>query len=75
VDLIRHTLWPFFSFTTISGWPAAARNVGSQSWCCTISFETERGLIFLGLLASVTAIAWRVSRVVYTVAQLPPAWD
>ena len=32
----------------MSGSPAAARNVGSQSWCCTISLETERGLIFPG---------------------------
>ena len=25
-----------------------ARNVGSQSWCCTISFETEPALILPG---------------------------
>jgi hypothetical protein len=29
-----------FSFSTMSGSPAAARNVGSQSWCWTISLET-----------------------------------
>src|SRR4029453_9478773 len=28
--------WPSLSFSTTSGSPAAARNVGSQSWCCTI---------------------------------------
>jgi hypothetical protein len=28
------------SFSTMSGSPAADRNVGSQSWCCTISFDT-----------------------------------
>ncbi len=35
--------WPFFSFSTMSGSPAAARNVGSQSWCWTISLETTPG--------------------------------
>ena len=33
----------------MSGSPAAARNVGSQSWCCTISLETDcAGLILPG---------------------------
>ena len=30
------------------GSPAAARNVGSQSWCCTISFETTPAAILPG---------------------------
>ena len=33
-------VWPALSLSTMSGSPAAARNVGSQSWCWTISFET-----------------------------------
>ena len=32
--------WPFCSFSMMSGSPAIARNVGSQSWCWTISLET-----------------------------------
>ena len=32
--------WPSSSFATTSGSPAIARNVGSQSWCCTISLDT-----------------------------------
>jgi hypothetical protein len=32
--------WPALSFSTMPGSPAAARNVGSQSWCWMISFET-----------------------------------
>ena len=40
--------WPAFSFSTMSGSPAAARNVGSQSWCWTISFETVPAAIFPG---------------------------
>ena len=39
----RRSAWPAFSFSTMSGSPAAARNVGSQSWCWTISFETDAG--------------------------------
>ena len=31
---------PVFSCSTTSGAPAAARKVGSQSWCCTISLDT-----------------------------------
>ena len=31
------------SSSTMSGSPAAARNVGSQSWCWTISLETDAG--------------------------------
>ena len=33
-------VWPALSFSTMSGSPAAARNVGSQSWCWMISFDT-----------------------------------
>ena len=40
--------WPCFSLSTTSGSPAAARNVGSQSWCCTISFETTPAGILPG---------------------------
>ena len=36
----RRLVCPAFSFSTMSGSPAAARNVGSQSWCCTISLDT-----------------------------------
>jgi hypothetical protein len=32
--------WPRCSFPTMSGSPAAARKVGSQSWCWMISLET-----------------------------------
>ena len=32
----------------MSGSPTAARNVGSQSWPLTISFDTLPGLIFPG---------------------------
>ncbi len=32
----------------MSGSPAAARNVGSQSWCCTISFDTTPAGILPG---------------------------
>ena len=39
---------PDFSFSTMSGSPAAARNVGSQSWCWTISFETTPAGILPG---------------------------
>ncbi len=35
--------WPALSFSTMSGSPAAARNVGSQSWCWMISLETTPG--------------------------------
>ena len=40
LKVLSPTAWPAFSFSTMSGSPAAARNVGSQSWCWTISFET-----------------------------------
>jgi hypothetical protein len=32
----------------MSGSPAAARKVGGQSWCWTISLEIEPALIFPG---------------------------
>ena len=39
-------VWPCFSFSTISGSPAAARKVGSQSWCWMISLEiTPAGIL------------------------------
>ena len=40
LKVLSPALWPFLSFSTMSGSPAIARNVGSQSWCWTISFET-----------------------------------
>ena len=40
--------WPAFSFSTMSASPAAARKVGSQSWCWTISLETVPGGILPG---------------------------
>ena len=40
--------WPLSSFSLMSGSPAAARNVGSQSCPLTISFETLPGLILPG---------------------------
>ena len=46
--LSRLALWPFFSFSTMSGSPAAARNVGSQSWCWTISLDTTPAGILPG---------------------------
>ena len=42
------TLWPLSSFSFTSASPAMARNVGSQSWWPTISFETVPGLILPG---------------------------
>jgi hypothetical protein len=50
VDLVGRTpmVWPAFSFSTMSGSPAAARKVGSQSWCWMISFETTPAGIFPG---------------------------
>ena len=40
LNVLPAASWPCFSFSTMSGSPAAARNVGSQSWCWTISLET-----------------------------------
>ena len=40
LNVLSPIVWPAFSFSTTSGSPAAARNVGSQSWCWTISLET-----------------------------------
>src|SRR5215218_9661424 len=48
LNVLPSASWPCFSFSTTSGSPAAARNVGSQSWCCTISFETAPAGIFPG---------------------------
>src|SRR4029450_6232882 len=42
---LRAASWPCFSFSTMSGSPAAARKVGSQSWCWMISLETTPGAI------------------------------
>ena len=39
---------PCLSLSTTSGSPAAARNVGSQSWCWTISLEMLPASIFPG---------------------------
>ena len=39
--LVADLVSPFSSFSLMSGSPAAARKVGSQSWCWTISFETD----------------------------------
>jgi hypothetical protein len=39
---------PCFNFSTMSGSPATARNVGNQSWCWTISLETKPAGIFPG---------------------------
>ena len=39
---------PRLSFSLISGSPAAARNVGSQSMWCMISLETEPASILPG---------------------------
>ena len=39
---------PCFSFSTISGSPAAATNVGSQSWCWMISLDTVPASILPG---------------------------
>ena len=48
LNVLPAASWPSFSFSTTSGSPAAARNVGSQSWCWTISFETTPAGIFPG---------------------------
>ena len=42
------TVWPALSRSTMSGSPAAARNVGSQSWCWTISLEIEPAAMWPG---------------------------
>jgi len=42
-------VWPPFSFSMMSASPAAARKVGSQSWCWMISFETTPAGIAPGL--------------------------
>ena len=41
-------LWPFFSLSMMSGSPAAASSVGSQSWCWMMSLEPLPALIFPG---------------------------
>ena len=48
LKVLSPTVCPAFSFSTMSGSPAAARNVGSQSWCWTISFETTPAGILPG---------------------------
>ena len=48
LNVLSPAVWPAFSFSTMSGSPAAARNVGSQSWCWTISFETTPAGILPG---------------------------
>ncbi len=40
LKVLSPAVCPVFSFSTMSGSPAAATKVGSQSWCWTISFET-----------------------------------
>ena len=42
------TWWPCLSLSTISVSPAAARNVGSQSWCWMISLDTAPAAILPG---------------------------
>ncbi len=41
-------LWPFLSFSLMSGSPAAANSVGNQSWCWMMSLDTIPALIFPG---------------------------
>ena len=48
LNVLPAASWPCLSFSTMSGSPAAARNVGSQSWCCTISLETTPAGILPG---------------------------
>ena len=48
LNVLPAASWPFFSFSTMSGSPAAARKVGSQSWCWTISLETTPAGILPG---------------------------
>ena len=48
LNVLSPAWWPVFSFSTTSGSPAAARNVGNQSWCWTISFETAPAGILPG---------------------------
>ena len=38
--VVSPIVFPAFSSSTVSVSPAAARNVGNQSWCWTISFDT-----------------------------------
>ncbi len=40
--------WPALHFSTMSGSPAAARNVGIQSWCWMISLDTEPASMWPG---------------------------
>ena len=47
-SLIADAICPSLSFSLISGSPAIARNVGSQSMWLTISLETEPALILPG---------------------------
>jgi hypothetical protein len=46
-------LWPALSLSTMSGSPAAARKVGSQSWCWRISLPEiqRRGRRMLDMIA------------------------
>ncbi len=48
LNVLSPASWPCLSFSTMSGSPAAARNVGSQSWCWMISLETVPGWILPG---------------------------
>ena len=48
LKVVSPTVCPALSFSTMSGSPAAARKVGSQSWCWTISLETTPAGILPG---------------------------
>ena len=48
LKFLSPTWWPCLHFSTMSGSPAAARNVGIQSWCWTISLDTDAGLDLAG---------------------------
>ena len=48
LKVLLPTLWPLSSFSLMSGSPAAARNVGSQSWWVTMPLSTVPALILPG---------------------------
>ena len=48
MNVLPAASWPLSSFSLMSGSPAAASSVGSQSSPLTISLETEPGLILPG---------------------------
>ena len=53
LNFLPLTVVPFFSRSTTSVSPAMARNVGSQSWCWTISLDTEPASILPGQRTSI----------------------